>query len=437
MLSAGEIINKKKRKETLSKEEINFMIDGFMDERVKDYQMSAFLMAVYFTSMTTQEVAHLTEAMVHSGTVMDLSFIDDVVLDKHSTGGVGDKVSLLVVPIIASLGIPIVKMSGKGLGHTGGTVDKLEAITGFQSELTEEQLIKNVKSHHIALVGQTENIAPADKKIYALRDVTGTVDSLPLIASSIMSKKLATGVDGIVLDVKVGDGAFMKTVEEAKELAEMMVHIGKQLNKKVTAILTPMDQPLGREIGNINEVQEAAQLLKSNNYDEDLFTVTLEIASQMAQMSTKYQANSISEIKTEIKTHIANGQAYDKFCELIELQGGDVASINRHIYENKYVIKAKNNAFVKQIKTEEIGYIASKLGAGRETTDSVIDYDAGLTIHVKVGDYVKAGDILLEGRTARSYDSSLEKRMHDAFTFSEKEAVAKIEPILGIVRSDN
>src|SRR5699024_11199586 len=210
-------------------------------------------------------------------------------------------------------------MSGKGLGHTGGTIDKLEAIKGFRAELSEADLIDHAQTYKIALVGQTENIAPADKKIYALRDVTGTVDSLPLIASSIMSKKLATGVDGIVLDVKVGDGAFMKTVEEAKELAEMMVHIGKQLNKKVTAILTPMDQPLGREIGNINEVQEAAQLLKSNNYDEDLFAVTLEIASQMAQMSTKYQANSISEIKTEIKTHIANGQAYDKFCELIEL----------------------------------------------------------------------------------------------------------------------
>ncbi|HLQ73750.1 MAG TPA: thymidine phosphorylase [Bacillota bacterium] len=435
MYSALEIINKKKRNEPLLKEEIEYIIKGFMDGTIKDYQMSAFLMAIYFTEMTAEEVAYLTEAMVHSGQVIDLSFIDDVVVDKHSTGGVGDKVSLLVVPIIASLGIPIIKMSGKGLGHTGGTIDKLEAIKGFRAELSEADLIDHAQTYKIALVGQTENIAPADKEIYALRDVTGTVDSLPLIASSIMSKKLATGVDGIVLDVKVGDGAFMKTVEDATALAEMMVQIGESLNKQVTAILTPMNQPLGREVGNINEVQEAVRLLKNESFDDDLYTVTLEVAAQMAQMSTKYNDFSIEALKQIVEEHIKNGAAYEKFVQLITIQGGDVDAINHVKYEDIYSIKALEDGYITKVKTEEIGYIASRLGAGRETTDSVIDYDAGLTIHVKIGDYVKKGEVILTGRTNRTYDQSLQKRMEDAFTISHTKDIETTSPILGIVRS--
>src|SRR5690625_4474525 len=269
IVSPIEIINKKKRNIELSDDEIEFMIKGYTNDDIPDYQMSAFLMAIYFNGMTSDEVSSLTKSMVHSGDTVDLSFIHDTVVDKHSTGGVGDKVSIIIVPLIASLNIPIIKMSGRGLGHTGGTIDKFESIQGFNTELTNNQLLLNIKKYNMALIGQTKNVAPADKKIYALRDVTGTVDSLPLIASSIMSKKIATGVDGIVLDVKVGDGAFMKTVAEARELAKIMISIGKRLNKQTAAILTTMDQPLGREIGNINEVQEAVQLLRNETVASD------------------------------------------------------------------------------------------------------------------------------------------------------------------------
>src|SRR5699024_2536556 len=273
------------------------MIKGFTTNKIPDYQVSAFLMAIYFTGMTVNEVSILTDCMVNSGDTIDLSFINDTVIDKHSTGGVGDKVSIIVVPLIASLNIPMIKMSGRGLGHTGGTIDKLESIKGFKTELTHEELLSNIKNHNMALIGQTKNIAPADKKIYALRDVTGTVDSLPLIARSIMSKKIATGVDGIVLDVKVGNGAFVKTEEEGRRLSKLMVENGKQLNKKVVSILTPMNQPLGKEIGNLNEVQEAAKLLENKDYDYDLMEISLEIASQMAKMSSKYNNIEIKKIK--------------------------------------------------------------------------------------------------------------------------------------------
>src|SRR5699024_8275455 len=326
-------------------------------------------------------------------------------------------------------------MSGKGLGHTGGTIDKLEAIKGFRAELSEADLIDHAQTYKIALVGQTENIAPADKEIYALRDVTGTVDSLPLIASSIMSKKLATGVDGIVLDVKVGDGAFMKTVEDATALAEMILQIAESLNKQLTAILAPMNQPLGREVGNINEVQEAVRLLKNESFDDDLYTVTLEVAAQMAQMSTKYNDFSIEALKQIVEEHIKNGAAYEKFVQVITIQGGDVDAINHVKYEDIYSIKALEDGYITKVKTEEIGYIASRLGAGRETTDSVIDYDAGLTIHVKIGDYVKKGEVILTGRTNRTYDQSLQKRMEDAFTISHTKDIETTSPILGIVRS--
>lgn len=434
MFSPVEIINKKKRNIELSENEIDFMIQDYTNNKIPDYQMSAFLMAVYFTGMTSNEVSALTKSMINSGDTVDLSFINDTVVDKHSTGGVGDKVSLIVVPLVSSLDIPIIKMSGRGLGHTGGTVDKLEAIKGFKTELTDEKLIENIKNHNIALIGQTGNIAPADKKIYALRDVTGTVDSLPLIASSIMSKKIATGVDGIVLDVKVGDGAFMKTVEEATALSKIMVDIGKQLNKKVVTILTPMDQPLGKEIGNINEVQEAVKLLKNEEYDVDLMEVSLEVAAQMARMSSNYDNKEIIEIKDLLRENITNGKAYDKLCELIEIQGGEVDSILINKYEDKYIIKSDKDGYVHEIKTEELGYIASQLGAGRITKESILDHHAGITIKVKLGEKVKQGQVLLTGRTGKEFNKELEQRMQKVLTIISEKKIINNKPIIDIVK---
>lgn len=434
MFSPAEIINKKKQSIELSEAEIEFMVQGYTKDEIPDYQMSAFLMAVYFTGMTSHEVSTLTKYMVESGDTVDLSFIGDTVVDKHSTGGVGDKVSIVVVPLVASLGVPIIKMSGRGLGHTGGTLDKLESIEGFQTELTEEQLLENSKKHKIALIGQTGNIAPADKKIYALRDVTGTVDSLPLIASSIMSKKIATGVDGIVLDVKVGDGAFMKTVEEARSLSKIMIDIGKQLNKNVVAILTPMNQPLGKEIGNINEVQEAARLLKNEAYDKDLMEVSLEVAAQMAKMSSSFQEKSIDEIKELLIEKIENGQAYEKFYELVTIQNGNIDTLFEVKYDDVYTIKSDTEGYVDEIKTEDLGYIASQFGAGRVTKDSVLDYHAGLTIHVKLGEKVQPGQVLLTGKTGKAFNAALEARMKDVIKITTENNKVDTTPIIDIIK---
>src|SRR5699024_2365485 len=287
------------------------------------------------------------------------------------------------------------KMSGRGLGQTGGTIDKLESIKGFKTELTHEELLSNIKNHNMALIGQTKNIAPADKKIYALRDVTGTVDSLPLIASSIMSKKIATGVDGIVLDVKVGNGAFVKTEEEGRRLSKLMVEIGKQLNKKVVSILTPMNQPLGKEIGNLNEVQEAAKLLENKDYDYDLMEISLEIASQMAKMSSKYNNIEIKKIKELLRNRIKDGTAFAKFHELVVAQGLKLDYAHEERFENSYIIKSRKDGYVDEIKTEELSYIASQLVAGRITMKDKIDYYAGITINVKLNQFVKKGQVIL------------------------------------------
>lgn len=437
MFSPIEIINKKKRNIELTEEEIEFMVKGYTNDTIPDYQMSAFLMAVYFNNMTSSEVAHLTNCMVESGETVDLSFIDDYVVDKHSTGGVGDKVSIIVIPLVASLNIPIIKMSGKGLGHTGGTIDKLEAIEGFKTELTDEQLLSNIKNYKMALIGQTKNIVPADKKIYALRDVTGTVDSLPLIASSIMSKKIATGVDGVVLDVKVGDGAFMKTVEEARELSNIMINIGKHLNKQVVAILTSMNQPLGKEIGNITEVQEAVKLLKNEEYDNDLMEVSLEVAAQMAKMSSTYQHKDITTIKERLKTNIINNNAYEKFCELVQIQGGNIDSIFTQKYEDVYVIKSDKEGYVNIIKTEELGYIASQLGAGRITKDDKIDYHAGITLEVKIGQYVTKDQVLIRARTGKKYSKEIENRLLKAIHITDNEESVPTEPVILDIISGN
>lgn len=314
-----DVINKKKVGKALTQEEIEFFVQGYVKGEIPDYQIAALYMSIYFQGMNDEEIANLTMAYVNSGETIDLSGIEGVKVDKHSTGGVGDKISLIVIPLVASLGIPVAKMSGRGLGHTGGTIDKLEAIPGFKTTLSTEQFIANVNKHGMAVVGQTANLTPADKLTYALRDVTGTVDSIPLIASSIMSKKIASGADAIVLDVKVGSGAFMKSLEEAKRLAKCMVQIGKALNRRTIAIITDMNQPLGHEVGNANEIREVIDVL-SGKGAEDETTVALTIATYMAIASGKY--HDFQSTHAELLQVIESGRALEKLKDFISIQGG-------------------------------------------------------------------------------------------------------------------
>ena len=409
-----EIISKKKEGLALSKEEINYFIKGYTKGEIPDYQASALLMAIYFKGMDEEETNNLTMAMVESGDQIDLSSIKGIKVDKHSTGGVGDKVSLIVIPLVASLGIPVAKMSGRGLGHTGGTIDKLESIRGFNIELSMEKFFDNVNKYHMAIVGQTGDLTPADKKLYALRDVTGTVDSIPLIASSIMSKKIASGSDAIVLDVKVGNGAFMKTVEDARKLARAMVSIGNGLGRKTVAVLTNMNEPLGHEVGNANEVREAIDALKGKG-SQDLISVAVTIASYMAVLGGAYK--NLEDAEKRIKEVIKDGTALDKFVTLAEIQGGD----KEMILHPELLPQAKlsvpvfstSNGYVHEIKAEEIGTAAMLLGAGRETKEDIIDYAAGISLSKKVGDEVKGGEVLCTLLTNRenykeAYDKALE-----------------------------
>ena len=409
-----EIISKKKEGLALSKEEINYFIKGYTKGEIPDYQASALLMAIYFKGMDEEETNNLTMAMVESGDQIDLSSIKGIKVDKHSTGGVGDKVSLIVIPLVASLGIPVAKMSGRGLGHTGGTIDKLESIRGFNIELSMEKFFKNVNKYHMAIVGQTGDLTPADKKLYALRDVTGTVDSIPLIASSIMSKKIASGSDAIVLDVKVGNGAFMKTVEDARKLARAMVSIGNGLGRKTVAVLTNMNEPLGHEVGNANEVREAIDALKGKG-SQDLISVAVTIASYMAVLGGAYE--NLNDAEKRIREVIADGTALDKFVTLAEIQGGDKEMILHPelLPEAKLSIPvySTSNGYVHEIKAEEIGTAAMLLGAGRETKEDIIDYAAGISLSKKVGDEVKGGEVLCTLLTNRenykeAYDKALE-----------------------------
>jgi len=390
-----DLINKKKHGESLTGAEIDYIVQGYTQGKIPDYQMSAFLMAVYFKGMNTEEISNLTMSMVNSGEVVDLSGIEGIKVDKHSSGGVGDKLSLIIIPLCASLGIPVAKMSGRGLGHTGGTIDKLESIEGFRTELSKEEFINNLNMYNMAIVSQAENLTPADKKIYALRDVTGTVDSIPLIASSIMSKKIASGCDRIVLDVKVGSGAFMKSLDDAVILARTMVDIGKSLGKTTIAIVTDMNQPLGHEVGNANEVREAIEVLKGNGAG-DVTAISLTIASYMAVLAGVFP-NFESAYKG-MGELIESGKALEKFKELVRIQGG-----NEQITENpdllpqarKHIeVKASESGFINSIDAESIGVSAMLLGAGRKTKEDKIDPSAGITILRKVGDEVKIGDTL-------------------------------------------
>ena len=418
-MNVYEIIDKKKRGLELNQTEIEYLINGYVNNEIPDYQISAWLMAVYFQGMTDRELLALTNCMTKSGEIVDLSSIMGVKVDKHSTGGVGDKVTLVVAPIVAACGGKVAKMSGRGLGFTGGTIDKLEAIPGLKTALAEEEFFNMVNEIGLAVMGQSADIAPADKKLYALRDVTATVDSIPLIASSIMSKKLAAGSDKIVLDVTVGSGAFMKDKENAVQLAEKMVAIGNGAGKKTVAILTNMDVPLGKMVGNNLEVVEAIETLKGRG-PEDLLAVVVEIASTMlylAQIGTK------EECMKKVKRVIADGSALEKLKLMVERQGGDGSYIEnpdqfeKAIYQHEII--ANNSGYIGKMNTEECGKAAVLLGAGREVKDDPIDMTAGFQFNKKTGDVVKQGDIV-----AIAYSSSKEKL---------QQGVQKISDIYDIV----
>jgi len=389
-----DLIAKKRDGYTLTQEEINYLIQSYTKGMIPDYQMSAFLMATYFQKMNDEEATYLALAMRDSGDVIDLKDIPGIKVDKHSTGGVGDKVTLVLGPLLASLGVKFAKMSGRGLGHTGGTIDKLESIPGYKVELKIEDFINQVNTIGIAVVGQSGDVAPADKKLYALRDVTATVDVIPLIASSIMSKKLASGADAIVLDVKVGHGAFMKTEEEAIKLAELMVSIGRLAGKKMTAILTGMDEPLGHKIGNGLEVYEAIETLQGNG-PKDLVDVTVEIGAHLlcdAELETDF-----NRAKERLIEALNNGKAYQKFLELVKAQGGDVHALENPtslISKKTVQVKAEQEGYIVDMNALDIGKAAMRLGAGRETKEDDVLLDVGLDLHKKIGSYVKKGDVL-------------------------------------------
>lgn len=393
-MNIQDIIEKKRDKQKLEKEEIEFFVREYTNGNIPDYQASALLMAICINGMEDEEIVNLTFEMVNSGDKLDLSELGTVV-DKHSTGGVGDKVTLILTPIIASLGVPIAKMSGRGLGYTGGTIDKLESIPGYMTNISEREFIKNVKKIGISLIGQTANLVPADKKIYALRDATGTTESIPLIASSIMSKKIAAGANKIVLDVTYGSGAFMKTKEIAQELADTMVRIGELAKRETVAILTPMAEPLGKNIGNSLEVIEAIEAL-NGNMEEDVKNVVLLLGADMLKLAGK--GNNLEENKKRILESISNGKALAKFKELIVNQGGDVSYIDepKRFKKAEYILPvyAEGSGTINRLDAEEVGELAVFLGAGRIQKEDTIEPEVGIRLEKKTGDKVEKGDIL-------------------------------------------
>ena len=390
-----DLISKKRHNIELTTAEIEWIINGYTNKEIPDYQMSALLMAIVFNDMTKAERLALTQAMVNSGDVVDLSAIEGVKVDKHSTGGVGDKTSLILGPLVASMGVPVAKMSGRGLGHTGGTLDKLESISGMKIEIEMDQFIQQVNDIKLAIIGQTGNLAPADKYLYALRDVTGTVESIPLIASSIMSKKIAAGADAIVLDVKFGAGAFMKTLDVAKELATAMVEIGRDAGRETVAFLTDMNQPLGFAIGNALEVKEAIETL-SGNGPKDLEELVLQLASHMVVLAKK--AANTEQAYAQLKEKLQNGEALQKFKEFVAAQGGDTSQIENPellpTASSVIPVTATEAGYVEKIDALSIGIAAMKLGAGRATKEDTIDMGVGVVLNKKVGEAINQGDVL-------------------------------------------
>lgn len=417
-----DLIEKKQHNQTLTEDEIKWMIEHYTSEDIPDYQMSAMAMAIYFNGMNNDERSALTMAMVESGDQIDLSPIEGVKVDKHSTGGVGDTTTLVLAPLVASVGVPVAKMSGRGLGHTGGTIDKLEAVPGFDVEVTQERFVELVNQNKVAVVGQSGNLTPADKKLYALRDVTSTVESIPLIASSIMSKKIAAGADAIVLDVKTGAGAFMKSVEQAKELAETMVNIGEAVGRNTMAVISDMSQPLGNAVGNGLEVKEAIDTLKGQG-PEDLTELCLVLGSQMAYLGGV--GSSLEEARETLEENLHNGKALDAFRTFIAAQGGDASVADdpdgvlpkaKHSQD----VTAEETGKVSEIVADQIGIAAMMLGAGRETKESQIDLAAGLYMHKKIGDSVEKGEALVTLYSNKEISEDVISKVRENIKISEE-----------------
>ncbi|MBY6035623.1 pyrimidine-nucleoside phosphorylase [Fictibacillus nanhaiensis] len=420
-----DLIQKKRDGKELTKAEIDHIIQSYTKGEIPDYQMSAFAMAVYFKDMTTEERANFTMAMVESGDQIDLSAIEGIKVDKHSTGGVGDTTTLVLAPLVAALGVPVAKMSGRGLGHTGGTIDKLEAVPGFHVEIDNQEFIDLVNKNKLAVIGQSGNLTPADKKLYGLRDVTATVNSIPLIASSIMSKKIAAGADAIVLDVKTGAGAFMKTPEEAEELANAMVKIGNAVGRNTMAVISDMSQPLGLAIGNALEIKEAIDTLNGNG-PKDLEELCLTLGSHMVYLAKK--ADSLEDAREMLKDAISSGKALETLKIFLKAQGGDDSVVDHpenlpqaaHTFE----LSADEDGFVSEIVADEIGTAAMILGAGRATKESEIDLAVGLMLNKKVGDSVKKGDSLVTIYSNSENVEGVKARIRDAYTISKSSVEA-------------
>lgn len=420
-MRAVDIIRKKRDKEKLTKEEIEFFVKGYAEGSIPDYQAAALLMAIFLNGMDNEEAFMLTENMMYSGTVFDFSHINAVKVDKHSTGGVGDKISLPLAPLVASYGVVVPMISGRALGHTGGTLDKLESIPGYRTDLSPDEFKKALESVGVAIIGQTEDIVPADRKMYALRDVTATVESIPLISASIMSKKLAEGIDGLVLDVKTGTGAFMRKYEDAKLLAKTMVSIGKSFGKEVYALLTNMNQPLGWAIGNANEVKESVDVLQGKG-PEDVTKLTVELGAYMLLIGKV--AESVEEGRELMKKAIENGKGYEKWCEMVKNQGGDPDAILKEDFtKTKYrkEIKAEKEGYLSITNTYKIGVASSLLGAGRATKEDVIDHKVGIYMNKKHGDKVEKGDVVFEvhGNDEGRIKDSI-RALKDSFEISDE-----------------
>ena len=400
-MRAVDLIQKKRDGQELTSSEIEWLVEGYVLGIVPDYQMSAFAMAVYFKGMTTREISDLTMKMVKTGQEFDLSAIDGVKVDKHSTGGVGDKVTLILAPLVASFGVPVAKMSGRGLGHTGGTIDKLESIKGYQVERSQEDFINQVQDIGVSVIGQSDQLVKADKLLYALRDVTATVDTIPLIASSVMSKKIAAGADAILLDVTVGEGAFMKTVDEARELAQTMVDLGKAVGRRTVAVITDMSQPLGRAIGNRLEILEAIEILQGKGR-EDISHFICELAQIMLGLAD------VEKTIEEIRQHLENGQALAKFEEMVAAQGGDLEDLYRPVKVAHVVdIPAQDTGVISALPAMEFGLYAMRLGAGRAVKSDDLDYETGIVFEKKVGDSVQKGEIVAKVYTNGKISSEL------------------------------
>ena len=420
-----DIIAKKRDGKVLTSEEIEFFVNGYVNGDIPDYQISALLMAIYLNGMNVDETTTLTMLMARSGEVIDLSSIPGIKVDKHSTGGVGDKTTFIISPIVASCGVPVAKMSGRGLGHTGGTIDKMESIPGMKTNIDREEFFDIVRNVGACVIGQSGNIVPADKKLYALRDVTAPIESIPLIASSIMSKKLAAGSDAILLDVKTGSGAFMKTTDEAIELAKAMVAIGEKVGRKTIALITDMDRPLGKSIGNALEMKEVCDTLKGKG-PKDLTELCLTLATNMLYLAGK---GSLDDCYDLAKDALESGKAFEKLKEMVKAQGGDVSVIEDNSkFESSKVARglaAAQEGYIYSMDTEKCGIASMILGAGREKKEDTIDYSAGVIIHKKIGDYVKRGDLI-----ASLYSSSEEKCINSSRLLGEAIKISSVEPVV-------